>query len=104
MIQSGKLQQRIEIQRLKETVSPSGAVVETWTTYGAGQSELRHAAMAEFLTSSGVGAVTTAVFMLRWMPGVSVSDRIIHGGKAWNVVAIVELGRRRGLELRVVAA
>lgn len=42
--------------------------------------------------------------LLRWVPGVAVSDRILHGGKVWNIVAIAEIGRRKGLELRAVAA
>jgi hypothetical protein len=35
---------------------------------------------------------------------VSVADRIMHGGKAWNIVAVAEIGRKKGLELRAVAA
>ncbi len=104
MMQAGKLQHRIELQRLNETVAASGAVSESWATYATGKAELRQAGLSEFLTSYGEGTSNTAVFLLRWVPGVSVSDRIIHGGKVWNIVAIAEIGRRRGLELRAVAA
>jgi SPP1 family predicted phage head-tail adaptor len=104
MMQAGKLQQRIELQRLTETVNPSGAVMQTWATYASGKAELRQAGLSEFLTSYGEGTTDTAVFLLRWVPGVSVSDRIVHGGKVWNIVALAEIGRRRGIELRAVAA
>ena len=103
MMQSGKLHQRIELQRLAETVQPSGAVVQTWATYATGRAELRQAGVSEFLTTYGEGVADNAVFVIRWLPGVSVSDRINHGGKVWNIVAIAEIGRRRGLELRAVA-
>ncbi|PJF10791.1 head-tail adaptor protein [Pseudorhodobacter sp. MZDSW-24AT] len=103
MMQSGRLQQRIELQRLTEAVQPSGAVVKTWATYAKGKAELRQAGVSEFLTTYGEGVADNAVFVIRWLPGVSVSDRIKHGGKLWNIVAIAEIGRRRGLELRAVA-
>ncbi len=104
MIQSGKLQHRIELQRVTETLGPGRQPVQSWATYATGKAELRQAGLSEFLTSYGEGTSNTAVFLIRWIPGVSVSDRIIHGGKVWNIVAIAEIGRRRGLELRAVAA
>ena len=103
MMQSGKLQQPIELQRMIETVQPSGAVSQVWTTYATGRAELRQAGVSEFLVTLGEGSATNAVFVIRWLPGVSVSDRVIHGGKVWNIVAIAEIGRRHGLELRAVA-
>lgn len=103
-MQAGKLQHRIDLQRMAETVSPSGHVAQVWTTYATGRAELRQAGISEFLTDYGEGTSTNAVFLLRWVPGVSVSDRILHGGKVWNIVAITEIGRRKGIELRAVAA
>ncbi|WP_112311014.1 phage head completion protein [Pseudogemmobacter bohemicus] len=69
-----------------------------------GKAELRQAGVSEFLTTFGEGVSNNAVFLLRWVPGVAVADRIIHGGKVWNIVAIAEIGRRKGIELRAVAA
>lgn len=103
MIQSGKLQHRIELQRMTETLGPGRQAVQSWATYATGKAELRQAGLSEFLTSYGEGTSNTAVFLIRWIPGVSVSDRIVHGGKVWNIVAIAEIGRRRGLELRALA-
>ena len=103
IMQSGKLQQPIELQSMTETVQPSGAVLQTWAAYATGRAELRQAGVSEFLTTYGEGVANNAVFIIRWVPCVSVSDRIIHGGKVWNIVAIAEIGRRHGLELRAVA-
>lgn len=103
-MQSGKLQNLIELQRQTETVAASGAVSSAWATYATGRAELRQAGISEFLTTAIEGTESNAVFLIRWLPGVSVADRIMHNGKAWNIVAIAEIGRRRGLELRAVAA
>lgn len=103
-MQSGKLQHRIDLQRLSQTLGPGRVPVQTWATYASGKADLRQAGVSEFLTAYGEGVTNNAVFLLRWLPGVSVADRVLHGGKVWNIVAIAEIGRRKGLELRVVAA
>lgn len=103
-MQAGKLQHRIEIQRVVETVLASGHVDKDWTIYARGRAELRQASISEYLTGFGEADAGAGVFLIRWIPGVTTGDRIIHGGKTWNIVAIAEIGRRRGLELRAVAA
>ena len=42
-MQSGKLNNLIELQRQTETVAASGAVSSTWATYATGRAELRQA-------------------------------------------------------------
>lgn len=103
-MQAGKLQHRIELQRLSEVMGPGRRVVETWTTYARGRAELREAGISEYLTDSVENTTGKAAFLIRWIPGVSVADRILHAGAVWNIVAIAEIGRRKGLELRAVAA
>ena len=102
-MQAGKLSNLIELQRAVETVSASGAVTSAWTTYATGRAELRQAGISEFLTAQTETTAQNAVFLIRWIPGVSVADRIICNGAAWNIVALAEIGRKRGLELRAVA-
>ena len=103
-MQAGKLQNLIELQRQTETVAASGAVSSEWETYATGRAELRQAGISEFLTAQTETTARNGIFIIRWLPGVSVADRIMHNGMAWNIVAIAEIGRRRGLELRAVAA
>lgn len=103
-MESGKLSNQIELQRLSETVNRSGSVVKDWTTYATGRAEMRQSGVSEFLTTYGEGVENNAAFIIRWIPGVSVADRVLHNGVAWNIVAVAEIGRRRGLELRAVAA
>ncbi len=103
-MQAGKLQHAIELQRLTETLNPARQAVQTWTTYATGRAELRQAGVSEFLTSYGEGVSNNAVFVIRWLPGVTLADRIVHSGKVWNIVALAEVGRKRSLELRAVSA
>ena len=103
-MQAGKLQHPIELQRLTETLNPARQAVQTWTTYATGRAELRQAGVSEFLTGYGEGVSNNAVFVIRWLPGVTLADRIVHAGKVWNIVALAEIGRKKGLELRAVSA
>lgn len=103
-MQAGKLQNRIELQILQESFGLDRSVRQSWRTYATVKAELRQAGASEFLTTFGEGASNSAVFVIRWIPGVSVANRIMHGGRAWNIVALAEIGRRKGLELRAEAA
>lgn len=103
-MQAGKLHHDIELQRLKETLGPGRVIAQTWTTYAYCRAELRQSGASEFLTTFGEGVSNNAIFLIRWVPGVSVADRIMHDCKAWNIVGVAEIGRRKGLELRAVAA
>lgn len=103
-MRAGKLQHLVDLQRETETVSPSGHVRKTWTTYARGRAELRQASISEYLSGFGEGDEGRGVFLIRWLPGVTTADRIVTGGKTWNIRAIAEIGRRRGLELRAEVA
>lgn len=103
-MRAGKLSHQVELQRETETIAPSGHVTRTWATYAHGRAELRQSSISEYLTGFGEGAEGNAVFLIRWLPGVTTADRILHNGKVWNLKAIAEIRRRRGLELRAVAA
>jgi len=103
-MRAGAMRHRVELQRMTSTKTASHRVVETWTTYARGWAEMRQAGVNEILADFGERQANSAVFMIRWLPGVSVSDRLVHDGKAWNVTGLVEIGRRQGLQIVVTAA
>lgn len=104
MMRAGKLDRLITIERLDETVAPSGAVTADWSRVAKVRAELVQQAADEFLAGPGEGEQRTLVFRIRWRTGLSTADRVIFEGKPFDLKQIVEIGRRRGLELRVVAA
>ena len=123
-MRAGKLTHTIAIEREVETVKLSGHVTRIWATIATMRAELKQASATEFLTGFGEADPKSAVFVIRWVPGVGLitadtiigddtmigggsittADRILHNGKAWNIKAIAEIGRRRGLELRAEVA
>ncbi|WP_273688914.1 phage head closure protein [Ketogulonicigenium vulgare] len=103
-MQAGKLKHPIELQRLKERLGSNRQPIQVWETFASGKAEMRQAGVSEFLTQFGEGVTNNAIFVIRFLPNVSTSDRILYRGKVWNIVALAEIGRKHGLELRAVAA
>lgn len=106
MIAAGKLQHRIVIERETETVTTAGHVRKAWAPIAEVRAEIRNLSSDEFLAGFGDADRQSAVFVIRWIPGVEITtaDRIAHGGRVFNVKSVIEIGRKRGLELRAVAA
>jgi SPP1 family predicted phage head-tail adaptor len=102
-MQAGKLDRTITLQRKAETVSATGATVTAWTTLATVRAEIVTASTSEFLTDFGEAENDDSTFRIRYLAGITTADRIVYEGKAFNIKKIVEIGRRRGLELRAVA-
>ncbi|MDW4548838.1 head-tail adaptor protein [Defluviimonas sp. D31] len=99
-MRAGTLDRFISIERLTENVAASGAVSTTWTEIAAVRAELVQQSETEALTGFGEGETTSVIFRIRYLPGMTLADRVIYAGSAYGLQEIAEIGRRRGLELR----
>lgn len=102
-MRAGKLDRTIAIQRKAETVSATGATRAAWTNLATVRAEIVAQSTTEFLTGFGEAENGTIVFRVRYLAGITTADRIVFDGSAHDIKEIVEIGRRRGLELRAVA-
>jgi SPP1 family predicted phage head-tail adaptor len=104
MIAAGKLDRVITIQRAAvETVAPSGAVTPIWSDVATVRAEVLHRTSIEFIAAFGEAGKESAGFRIRYLAGLTVADRVIYAGQAFNLVELKEIGRREGLELRCEA-
>lgn len=104
MIQAGRLNRKITIQKSTTTVSDSGAPVKTWSTYKSVKAEVLEGANAdERMTDFGRLTSETLKLRIRWLDDVRLSDQVLFEGDsyAYRIVKLVELGRRKALELTV---
>jgi SPP1 family predicted phage head-tail adaptor len=101
MIRAGKLDRQITIQRQTETVAPSGAVSKAWAEIATVRAEIVQQSADEYLSGYGEAEQGNLVFRIRYLAGLSTNDRVIYDGTAHDIDQLVELGRKRGLELRV---
>lgn len=100
MLNIGKLDRRITIERETETVKPSGSVVKAWTPVATVWAEVLQQTASEFFTGYGEAETGTVIFRVRYRPGIVTADRVSYDGVAYGIKEIKELGRRDALELR----
>lgn len=105
-MRAGKLQNRIQIERNTVLVDDYGHARESWLPVLTTRAEIRDASTTEFLTGFGETDNRRAVFVIRFPLAVVIStaDRLVMDGKAFNIVGLIEIGRRRGLEIRAITA
>lgn len=101
-MRAGKLDRQINIERLIETITPSGGAVKSWQVIAMVRAELVQQSATEFLTGFGEAENSTAIFKIRHLSDITTADRVVYGGVTYNLKEVKEIGRRRGLELRVV--
>lgn len=103
-MRAGKMDRKIGIQGLTNTVDDFGTPVETWTEKASLRAQLIQSSTEEFLRAPGVSDETIIIFRTRWLDGVTTSDQITYEGSTFNLKEVKEIGRRKGLELRAVRA
>ena len=102
-MRAGKLDRRVTIQRA--TTAPNGfnEPVETWTDVATVWAQQRPNRGAERFSAQEINGQAVMTFHIRYRTDLRVSDRIIYGGRVWNVIDIREVGRRVVTEFDAVA-
>lgn len=103
-MRAGKLDRTIVLQRAEEAVSPAGTVSRGWATIGELRAEMVNLAAMETAAAFGEIETTAIILRTRYVTGITTTDRVLFAGDFYNIKSIVEIGRRRGLELRVERA
>jgi SPP1 family predicted phage head-tail adaptor len=100
MINIGRMDRRIAIERQTEAVKPSGDVVKAWTPLAVVWAEVLQQSVSEFFTGYGEAETGTVIFRVRYRPGITTADRVTFNGQRYDLKEIKELGRFEALELR----
>jgi len=98
-MRAGALDRRIEIQRAEVVQDEYGQPIETWVTVADCAAEVRPLKGIERFTAEQLAAHVDTRFRIRWLPDITPQNRIVFDGRAYDVQAVLELGRRDGLEL-----
>ena len=103
-VTAGKLDRRITIRRATTAQdSGSGEMIETWADLTTVSASWRRASARETLAAAEISAEVTDIFECRWSPvtaTITPQDRIVYGGKTYNIAEATEIGRREGMMLR----
>jgi SPP1 family predicted phage head-tail adaptor len=106
-IKAGELDRRITIERAAATQDPgSGHDIQSWATLATVWAKVTPVSDRERVASAQVSAEITDRFLIRWSPqvsGVSPKDRIVYGGRTYNISGVKEIDRRVGIEITAAA-
>lgn len=102
-MRAGRLDRTIVLQRETENVSPAGTVTSIWTDFAIIRAELVSNVFAEVARAYGEGDKADLTLRIRHYHGLTAKDRLVYAGQPYGITSIVELGRRRAMELRCEA-
>lgn len=102
-MKAGKLDREIKIERATTTVNEFGTPVETWASVATLRAEIVTAETVEAAREHGASTEAAIAFRTRFIDGITVADRLTYAGRTYDIKAVSEIGRRRGLEIRAVA-
>lgn len=104
---AGKRDRRIRIERQVEVGRDDlNAPVVSWTPHLTVWAEKLDLSDRERLASQEVGAEITTRFRILWSEAaaeINAKDRIVFGGRIYDIFGVKELGRREGLEITATA-
>ena len=100
MIDARTLDRTIRLERRTDAFDDYGTPTEAWAPLATLAARRLEATSREFFRSYGQAVEGEAVFRIRYVAGITASDRIVFDGAALELVEVRELGRREGLELR----
>lgn len=105
-MRAGALDRKLTLRHATMTTDKYGEEVPTWTdlaTVWASKVDIRD---SERIQAAATGASVTTRFQIRWstvVKALTTKDQVVCEGRAYQVTAIKELGRRSGLEITAAA-
>lgn len=104
---ASRLDRKIYVESKSITLDEYGAPVEVWTAHGGHRAELVTETRGDSVTTSTVkesGAVSSIEEIItlrtRWIPHLSIADRLFYNDRAFEIIALSEIPRRRGWEIK----
>jgi len=101
-LRAGAMDRTVIIQQVAVLLDDFGDPQETWADLVTVRAQLINSSAKEFIKAFGASSVATAIFRIRYIPGLTLANRITYDGGVYLMKEIAEIGRRRGLELRTV--
>lgn len=101
-LNANKMDRRIEIWQVTETLSASGAVEETWTKLTETWANVTFPVTGqdETVMADRQVSVTRANFDIRWRSGIVAKMQVRYGGVVYDILSVTEEGRRNFLTLK----
>ena len=98
-MEAGKLDRRIVIERYTEAQDDFGQPIETYEPVDTVWAEVKPLRGQERFQAQQVSAEAETRFRIRWRNDIDEKMVLVHDGAVYDIKAILEIGRREGLEI-----
>ena len=97
-MQTGRLDQRVTIERFTSTTDAWGGTVEAWSPLATVWAGVEPLVGREYFAADAAQSEVTAKIRMRYRPGITPQDRVVHKGRNYNIVSVIDV-RSAGREL-----
>nr|WP_321457428.1 phage head closure protein [uncultured Cohaesibacter sp.] len=99
MLNIGKMDRRLSLERFTQTIEMSGYPIDEWEILDVVWCEVVDATAQEEETDLGEEQTDRLTFRIRYRSDLTTADRVTYEGTGYNLKQIKEVGRRDALEL-----
>ncbi|WDR05634.1 phage head closure protein [Devosia rhodophyticola] len=103
MLNAGKLDRRITLERHGISYNSDNEPIEGYTAIATVWASWRRASAREQLAAAEIQATVTDIFVVRWSTTtatVTPMDRLVYNERTYNIAEATEIGRHEGVMLR----
>lgn len=94
-MKAGALDQRIVIERLVEGYDELGQPINDWLPIVTTWAAVEPLVGREYLAAAALVAEVTARIRMRYRPGITAADRVIHDGKVYGITSVADVHSSR---------
>lgn len=98
-MRAGKLKDSITIERATMTVDDLGTPQTAWAELARVRAERVKLTVDELKAAYGAATEALVTFRIRWLPDLSLADRVVVGSMAFDIKHIEVIGNKAGLTL-----
>lgn len=100
-MKAGALDQRIVIERLVEGADELGQPFTDWLPIVTTWAAVEPLVGREYIAAGALLSEVTARVRMRYRPGITAADRVIHDGKVYGITSVADVhSSRRELQLQ----
>jgi len=97
-MQAGRLDQRVTVERYSTIYDDWGSPVAAWTPLATVWAAVEPLTGREYFAADAAQSEVTARIRMRYRPGITSQDRVIHEGKTYGIESVIDV-RSAGREL-----
>jgi len=94
-MKAGALDQRIVIERLVEGYDELGQPINDWLPIVTTWAEVSPLVGREYLAAAALVSEVTARVRMRFRPGITAADRIVHEGTTYGITSVADVHSSR---------